>query len=68
MYMQVAYEECHTAVLQELFRELFLHHGPDQDMEVAETQMRLYGQLLGLKHRELSSKFDDQQLTLKVGF
>lgn len=63
----MAYEECHAAVLQELFRELFLHHGPDdQDIAIAESQMRLYGQLLGLKHPQLPEKFDNQQLTLKV--
>ena len=60
--------ECHSAVLTELLQELFCHHGPDdEDMAVAEAQMKLYGQLLGLKHKELSSKFADcSWLTDKV--
>ena len=63
----MSYMECRSAVLEELFKELFRHHGPDEDMAVAEAQMKLYGQLLGLKHQQLSpSNFDCNQLTLKV--
>ena len=59
--------ECHSAVLTELLQELF-HHGPDdEDMAVAEAQMKLYGQLLGLKHKKLPSKFADcNRLICKV--
>lgn len=65
--VQIAYEECRIAVLRELFRDLFLHHGPDEDTAVAEAQMRFYGQLLGLKHPQLcADKFDCQELSLKV--
>ena len=65
---QKSYLECRSAVLKELLRELFIHHGPDdEDMAVAEAQMRLYGQLLGLKHQQLSSTFADcSGLTFKV--
>ena len=60
--------ECHFAVLTELLQELFCHHGPDdEDMEAAKAQMKLYGQLLGLMHKKLSSKFADcSRLAYKV--
>ena len=60
--------ECRSAVLTELLQELFSYHGPDdEDMAVAEAQKKLYGQLLGLKHKKLPSSFADcSRLTHEV--
>lgn len=64
--IQAAYEECHRAVLSEMFKELFYHHEPGDDTTIADTQKKIYGKLLSLKKTPLPSSIDRTSLTLQV--